>query len=354
MKSFLYSGLQRYFAGGKMSYCWKCGAELGEDERFCPKCGAPITGPAIAEVKPAKEFGRRNLWIGLALVAIVIVAVVGAAWMFSPLFSPLGKYKAYDTKSYGGMVPVDKVYLEVDNFNGPIRVSTWDNAEYKIDLTIEARGTSQENAEDYLKDLKINFDESVVQGEKRLILNYDVPFLAHSRYAIEVNAVLPADAMIDLDLDSSNGAIYLTDVEGGTLRMKTSNGRLVFDDVYAESITGETSNGRIEGDVEARDTDLSTSNGKISLTIPCTVSGEYDLVTTNGDMKLTVSSSTEVGYDLDLSTSNGDIDINLSGLNYSVNQKTSKKAQTEGFSGKTVQIILEASTSNGNIDVDTS
>lgn len=306
---------------------------------------------AIAEVKPAKEFARHNLWIGLALVAIVIVAVVGAAWVFSPLFSPVWKYKVYDTKSYSGMVPVDKVYLEVDNFNGPIRVWSWDDAEYKIDLTIEARGISQKNAEDNLKALEINFDESVIQGEKRLILNYDVPFLAHSRYAVEVNVVLPEDASIDLDLDSSNGDIYLTDLEGGTLRMDTSNGRLIFDNVYAESITAETSNGRIEGDVEAGDTVLTTSNGKMDLTIPCTVSGEYDLTTSNGDIKLKVSSSTDVGYDLDLSTSNGDIDINLSGLNYSVNQRTSKKAQTEGFSGKDVQIIMEASTSNGNIDV---
>ena len=138
------------------------------------------------------------------------------------------------------------------------------------------------------------------------------------------------------------------------MRMVTSNGRLVFSNVYAESITGTTSNGRIEGDVEATDTVLSTSNGKIDLTIPCSVSGEYDLSTSNGDIKLTVSSSAEVGYDLDLSTSNGDIDINLSGLNYSLDQKTHKKAQSEGFSGKTVQIIIEASTSNGNIDVYTS
>ena len=25
-----------------MPYCWKCGAEMKEDARFCPKCGAPV------------------------------------------------------------------------------------------------------------------------------------------------------------------------------------------------------------------------------------------------------------------------------------------------------------------------
>jgi len=24
-----------------MPYCWKCGAELKEEDKFCPKCGTP-------------------------------------------------------------------------------------------------------------------------------------------------------------------------------------------------------------------------------------------------------------------------------------------------------------------------
>ena len=110
-------------------------------------------------------------------------------------------------------------------------------------------------------------------------------------------------------------------------------------------------NGRIGGDVEARDTVLSTSNGKIDLTLPCTVSGEYDLSTSNGAIELTVSSNPQVGYDLDLSTSNADIDIDLSDLDYSRDQRTSKEARTEEFSGKAVQITIKADTSNGTIDV---
>jgi DUF4097 and DUF4098 domain-containing protein YvlB len=105
--------------------------------------------------------------------------------------------------------------------------------------------------------------------------------------------------------------------------------------------------------VEAPDTILSTSNGGISLTLPCSVSGEYDLGTSNGNVKLKVSPSSEVGYDLDLSTSNGEIDITLPDLEYSQNQNTRKKANTVGFSTKSLQIIIEASTSNGNIDVET-
>ena len=136
--------------------------------------------------------------------------------------------------------------------------------------------------------------------------------------------------------------------------METSNGQLVFNKVSADSIKGETSNGGIGGTVNAADIVLSTRNSGISLTLPCSVSGQYDLNTSNGNVKLKVSSSSQVGHDLDLSTSNGDIDITLPDLEYSQNQKTSKEAQSEGFSNKTIQIIIEASTSNGNIDVESS
>jgi hypothetical protein len=256
-------------------------------------------------------------------------------------------YREEDTKSYSGVVTVGKVYLEVDNFNGPISVSTWDKAEYSVDLTIKARITQD------LEDFKVDFDESVVQDRKRLILKYDVLQSAKSKYAIEVEVFLPADALIDLDLDSSNGGIYLTEIEGDDLRLSTSNGPLVFDNVYGESVKGGTSNGRIEGDIESRDAAFSTSNGKIDLTLPCTVSGEYDLSTSNSGIELKVSSLTQVGYDLDLSTSNGNIDVDFPGLYYSLNQRTNKEAQTEGFSTKALQITIKASTSNAGIDIGT-
>jgi len=331
-----------------MPFCHKCGKEVPESAKFCSACGA-----AILQVTPRREVAKRPIpWTWLVIAVIVIVAVIASASiLFSALISPVGIYKAEDTKSYAGVVTVDRVYFEVDNFNGPIHVSTWNKAEYKIDVRIIARGDSQKSAEDNLNDLKIVLDDSIIQEQKRLVLKYDVPFLAYGRYSIEVNAVLPANSVIDLDLESSNGGVYLTNIKGQTLRLATSNGPIVFDGAYAESIKGQTSNGYINGRIEAKDTSLSTSNSRIELTIPCSISAKYVLSTSNGAIALAVSPSSEVGYDLDLSTSNGNISIGLSNLNYSQDQKNRKEAQTKEFISKTVQILIEASTSNSNIDV---
>jgi len=258
-----------------------------------------------------------------------------------------GAYRAEGAKSFSGAATSDRMYVEVNNFNGAIRVSTWDRPEYGIDLAIRAR--TQEN----LDELKIDFREDMVQGELRLVLGYDIPPLAHSRYAIEVEVHVPEAAVIDLNLGSSNGEIRVSGVSGEDLRLATSNGRLVLDGVRAEEIRGETSNGRIEGELEAGEAVLSTSNGKIEIVLPCTSSGEYDLRTSNGDIAIRVSPSEGVGYDLDLSTSNGGVGIDLPDLEYSVDKRTEKQARTEGFDGRAVSITIKAATSNGGIDIET-
>jgi len=184
-------------------------------------------------------------------------------------------------------------------------------------VTIRARGTTTREAEQNLEDYTIEFEESAVGGQGRLVLGYDIPATWTSRYSVEVEAFLPRDASIDLDLVSSNGAISLTDISR----------------------------------VEAPDTSLSTSNGAIDLTLPCTVTGRYDLDTSNAAIDLKVSSSPDVGYSLNLSTSNGSVDFDIPNLSYTTNQRTRKVAKTTGFDAKDIQITITGSTSNSGVDV---
>lgn len=259
----------------------------------------------------------------------------------------VSSYRAKDTKSYNGAVTLDKVYLDASARNGFISVSTWSKAEYKIDLTIKAK------TKEDLEDLKIDFEESETQSEKRLSLGYTISPTRVRNYAIDVEVFLPADAIIKLDLSSSNGGIYLKDIDGEILKLDTSNGPIQFDNVFAERISGDTSNAKIEGILEAPETELSTSNAMIDLTLPCSVTGDYLLKTSNSALNIEVSSNSDVGYDLDLSTSNGNVNIDLPNLSYTTQQKTIKRAKTTGFDTKEVKITIRGSTSNSNIDVET-
>jgi hypothetical protein len=110
--------------------------------------------------------------------------------------------------------------------------------------------------------------------------------------------------------------------------------------------------GGVRGTLEATVTYIGTSNGGIHLSIPCTVTGRYTFKTSNAGVVLELSSSSSVGYDVDLSTSNGVIDLGLPNLDYSWDTRTSKEPQTVGFSAKPVQVIIDASTSNAGMNVD--
>jgi len=302
---------------------------------------------------PSSSISQKHIVGGTVAAAIILAAIfIVQPWHPIPPSVGYSPYIAETTESFTGAMTANSVYLSVDNFNGPVSVSTWDRSEYSVELLIKAKGTTTSEAERNLEDFVVDFDESVVQGRGRLVLRYGIPDTAYNKYSVQVEAFLPADAVIDLELESSNGEMSLSDLAGGEIQLYTSNGAFSFDNVYAESIHAETSNGAISGDLEAPDAYISTSNGAIDLTLPCMTTGEYFLRTSNGQVDLRVSSSSDVGYDLDSSTSNGAINIDLPNLEYSVDRKTSKEARTLGFEGKEVQITIDARSSNGNMDID--
>lgn len=303
---------------------------------------------------------KRPAWPARSLVAAVVGGLL-ISLLFSGGFALIQNFAggtfwfntAQGTKSFNGTTTAINIYMQIDNFNGPIRVSTWDVSRYSIDLTIRAGGSSQANAESKLASLNVTLNDTTSAGVENLILTYNVPSSDHSSYAIEVDALLPSNAMLKLDLHSSNGGIYLTNINGTTVNAETSNGPLTFDGVHVNNLTAQTSNGRVDGTLEAANTVIRTSNGMIMLTIPSTTTGNVVLSTSNGPIDLHVSNPIQAGYNLDASTSNGNINFNLPNLNYSVDQKTAKQAKTIGFASKAIQVTIRAATSNGNINIDT-
>jgi DUF4097 and DUF4098 domain-containing protein YvlB len=306
-----------------MVFCSKCGKDLPENAYFCPACGARTGKGAEANVPMP----------------------------YGDMLSGIARYRAQKTMQFEGNVNANAIVLAVANRNGPINASTWDQPGYRIDLTIKAKGYTDIEAQSIIDSLKISVTEQRVENTLKIVLNYDFPDILWKNLTIEVTARLPTSALISLDLKSSNGSIYLTNINGDSIDTKTSNGQLVLNNVYANNIKGSSSNGAITGEIEAVSAVLSTSNGKIELTIPCKKSSDYNLETSNGQVALTVSSSSNAAYDLDLSTSNGVVTINLTALEYTKNERTSKIAKTTGFKDQNVQVLIRGKTSNGNIKI---
>lgn len=310
--------------------------------------GIVIIGSTLFKSQLSRfDFG--GLFGGLIGGLILSLVLTSGFGIFTDIFDggSIGGYTSQDTKTFNGAITASSISLNIDNFNGPISVSTWSKDEYSVELDIRAK------RESYLDDLKVDFDIMETQMTQGISLGYEIPSTAQSRYAIEVSVFLPADASINLNLASSNGGITLSDIEGERISLKTSNGAIELNKVYAEVIDGETSNAALSGTFEAPDTSLSTSNSAIDLKLLSMRSGNYRLSTSNARINLELSSSTDVGYDLELSTSNANINLDVPNLDYTTNQRTRKDATTENFASKNVKIQIVAVTSNSNIDVET-
>jgi len=324
-----------------MKYCTKCGEAIQEDAYFCHKCGQLIekgTEEGTFNPKLSRRVGLGN--------------------------HCNARYIADERKSFSGGVTMGKVSFEAENVNGSIRITTGDKPEYNIELTVEAGGYTKEEAEENLKELKVDLADEVTKDQKKLTLNIEHPHSQGRWYRIDIDVTLPAECEIDLDVGSKNGSITLEGVNGGILKMETKNGQIALKEVSADEIACRTRNGRLildnvsagfikgkssNGKIESTNASLSTSNGRIYLDLPCKASGEYELRTSNGSIELETPMESMAGFDLNMRTSLGRINIDLPDLEYTSYRKTRKVAKTNGFDEKEVQIAIEAETSLGKI-----
>lgn len=261
------------------------------------------------------------------------------------------KYSEEEPRNYQGIALASTVIFEVTNVNGNVEVSTWERSEYDIDLMVRGYGTSATEALNVLNQVETSVDEQMVGEQLEITLTVSVPSAMWRRVSVNVFVTLPDEATVDLSIETINGDISIAQLEGGTIDLKTSNGNLDFDDLDALEISGQTTNGRVQGVVEAEFVNGRTTNGDIDLNIPSTKSGSYDLSTTNGGVDIGVSEAAQVGFDLDVSVSNGRVTFDLEDLDYEVDTTKYKKAQTTGYTERAVRIEIEASTTNGNAEV---
>lgn len=261
--------------------------------------------------------------------------------------------------------------IEVENSNGGVTISTWN--QNRVEIT----GTKYAISPETLKQVKIDITQTGSMLRIRTVAPQGVRGYG-ARYELKVPATVNLDRIKtsnggveiegvkgsarintsnggvtvrnhtgDVDVDTSNGKIELTRVVG-RMRLDTSNGGIHLEAVEGE-LNADTSNGRIEGDIAnpkpGSTIRLDTSNGGIDLTLDKYADNPIVASTSNGGVKLRLPA--DINARLIASTSNGSIDNDFE--QYGAMQKKSKTRQemTIGRGGPLVDI----STSNSSIDV---
>lgn len=314
--------------------------------------GATIIASALIRWA-SPNLGIHRIIGGLAGGLVVALFLTQGFNFFTGIVNVGNPYMPYTTsevKTYTGTSPSDSVYLRLGSMNGEITLSTWEKNEYSITATITARGSTQKEADDNLAALNKELSKDETSLQQKLTLLYTSPTLINNPYQIEVEVKLPASAKLDLDLTTSNGAVTVSNVNGGSVVIHTSNGALRLTNVKADTLRGSTSNSAVTGSLDAATCTLSTSNGQMIVEVLSTKSGNYTFETSNSKVDVTVGSN--AAYKLDASTSNGDVTFDLPNLTYTQNTRTSKTAQTVGYDAADTKISVSIQTSNSNVTVD--
>ncbi len=186
--------------------------------------------------------------------------------------------------------------ISISNVNGQIQIEAWDKDSVKVSTEKIIRTSSKEKGQEYLKELKIEFET----GNDFLSIKphfpkhtgegwnfFDWIFGTGSRVRATVNFHLSVPRQSSLESSSVNGSTRITGLTG-EIDVKGTNGRIVLNDVSGD-ITGKTVNGSIRARIlDARGLSslvLKTINGSITTKLPETAGGHIELSTVNGSIE---------------------------------------------------------------------
>ncbi|MCL1934807.1 MAG: DUF4097 domain-containing protein [Defluviitaleaceae bacterium] len=202
---------------------------------------------------------------------------------------------------------------------------------------------------------------ALVEEDGVLTLDYDKNAVRFVKFNIKV----PTKMIKEINLQTSNSGINLSEFSCEDIFAKSTNGKIVVEQVDCDTLDLDTSNSKIEiSDTIANTTKLETSNGTINVYNLTT--NEINADTSNGSVKIYGITPKENTAILNVDTSNGSVTIDTSKIPATVTARTSigKVTLPEGYiqkigsGGKTPNTAYseyyEIAEKKLNITVDTS
>jgi DUF4097 and DUF4098 domain-containing protein YvlB len=204
--------------------------------------------------------------------------------------------------------------VELENINGDVHISTWDQNQVKVDAVKYA------DSKDQLGEAHIEIDSGKDYVSVRTKYLYHDHSEVHINPAsVEYTLTVPRGVRLD-EIKLINGALYVNGV-AGEVRASCINGRL-----EADNLSGRAELSTINGHLDAKFDQLSASpvelksvNGYVELTIPSDSKAEIEANTISGaienDFGLHVNHHRIVGHDLRGELGDGGPRIKLSNVN---------------------------------------
>ena len=225
--------------------------------------------------------------------------------------------------------------IHLENFNGSVEVSGWDQE------TADISGTKYAATEELLQALKID----IVPAADSIRIRTARPF--ERRGNMGARFVLKVPRKVELErIATSNGSIRVAGIEGAS-RLRTSNGA-----VHATNLRGElearTSNGAIEISDSEGPATLETSNGRVRVE---RLRGSLAATTSNGSIQARLEKP-EPRRPIRLQTSNGGVDLTMDAIQDNEIRASTSNASITVRLPAPAGARLKAVTSNSSISTD--
>lgn len=207
--------------------------------------------------------------------------------------------------------------IELDNINGAVHISTWDQNQVKVDAVKYAY--SKERLEEARIEVESGKDDLSIRTQYP---DHDHTFNwgSHNNPAeVEYTLTVPRNARLD-EIKLINGSLDVNGVSG-EVHASCINGKL-----EAHNLSGRAELSTINGHLDVKfdqlpssNVELSSVNGSVELTIPSDSKAEIEASTMSGgidnDFGLHVNHHSFVGHDLRGELGNGGPRIHVSNVN---------------------------------------
>lgn len=285
----------------------------------------------------------------IAGTVVILLGILGTPILF---FTGLMKGPYSFSYRSAGSLEDNEVRLEVQNPIGDIVVGGWERGEYSVEVTLNVQALSRKDAERVAESFKpiVAIERA---GNKTTIKVQPSQSKPSAFVTYDVRVTLPQGVSAELSLQTSVGSVKLRDIFVSEAEIEATTGRVAIGNVKANSLNAKTTTGTIEAVVDAKRARISTTTGKIELSIAGMFSGEYTLTATTGKISISVPEKMGVGVQLEAVSTLGDVDYPKS-WTVSVESAFGPKSITvknPDFDTAKVKIIFKAEVTTGKIEI---
>jgi len=244
----------------------------------------------------------------------------------------------------------ERVELELNTRNGSVRIETWDQEGFRLDIIKKVRAGTREQAEEIISGYRFaDYD-----GHRLKAGDQECKVLG-GRVNLSLRLLLPRGHVYFGNVASKNGSIEVNGIDMSGFEVGTMNGSIKFIKVTGDQIVAHTVNGslRLEGGLGKLE--AKTTNGSITL-INIAADSIAQMETVNGRIKVQLPIRPDVGISVDARTKSGSVSMEHPILVKRFEERRvagrSVEASTDNWKDAAHKIELHLRSVNGSIRID--